>query len=119
MSTFKTEKQKNGQKLLVRLIGELDANTAVKAHQELEGVNTLCDITSLILDCAALSYISSAGIGVLLSLQLLCKEKNVQLSLCHVPPHILNVLEIIGLDKKIHVLHTDVELHHLLENNPL
>lgn len=61
------EKIENGSQLTVVLTGRLDTTTAPK----LEGVlkQSLNGIESLIFDFAALEYLSSAGLRVLLSAQ--------------------------------------------------
>ncbi len=61
------EKNLNGTALAVTLTGRLDTTTAPALEAELK--DAVVGITDLSLDFAALEYISSAGLRVLLSLQ--------------------------------------------------
>ena len=58
-----TKKQDNGT-LTIALEGRMDISTAPDLEQEIEG--GLEGVTELIIDCEKLSYISSAGLRVLL-----------------------------------------------------
>ena len=66
-------KEKNGSSLHIALIGRLDTSTSPDFEKELH--DNLADVTELVLDFAALDYISSAGLRVLLSAQ---KQMNKQ-----------------------------------------
>ena len=82
---------KNGDELLVALDGRLDTVTA----PELEKV--LCEnydgSDALLIDCAALSYISSAGLRVLLAVQ---KKSRGKLKLKNVCELVMEVFEMTG-----------------------
>ena len=57
----------NGEQLTINVKGRLDTTTSV----EFEGFlnDNLASVKDLIIDCAQLSYVSSAGLRVLLSAQ--------------------------------------------------
>lgn len=57
-------KEMNGSVLTVKLSGKLDTLTAPALEEELK---TLPEITSLVFDLKKLSYISSAGLRILLA----------------------------------------------------
>ena len=59
---MKITTEKNGDTLIVRLSGRLDTTTAPELEQFLDG----CGESALTLDFSDLSYISSAGLRVLL-----------------------------------------------------
>lgn len=61
------EKSVNGTELTVVLSGRLDTTTAPQLEAELKA--SLDGVESLILDFAALEYLSSAGLRVLLAAQ--------------------------------------------------
>ena len=86
-------KTKNGTSLLLAVEGRLETTTA----PELEAVlkNELDGVTDLTLDFAALDYISSAGLRVLLSAQ---KRMNAQgtMKVVHVNEIVHEVFEITG-----------------------
>lgn len=93
MNSMKIEQQKNGTALTLLLSGRLDSVTAPELESCLN--ENLDGVQSLVLDFADLSYISSAGLRVLLSAQ---KRMNRQGSLVirHVNPMIADVFEITG-----------------------
>lgn len=61
------EKKLNGTELNVKIIGRLDTTTAPQLEAELNEI--LSGITKLVLDFAALDYLSSAGLRVILKAQ--------------------------------------------------
>ena len=75
------------------LIGRLDTTTAPELEKELKA--SLDGITELSFDLAALEYISSAGLRVLLSAQ---KTMNRQgtMKLTHVNETIMEIFEVTG-----------------------
>ena len=60
------KKTTEGEQLLIALEGRLDTVTAPQLEEE---INDLSGVSSLVFDFADLSYISSAGLRVLLSAQ--------------------------------------------------
>ncbi len=87
------EKNLNAPALTVALIGRLDTTTAPELEKELKA--SLDGITELTFDLAALEYISSAGLRVLLSAQ---KTMNRQgtMKLTHVNETIMEIFEVTG-----------------------
>lgn len=87
------QKTKNGTSLLLAVEGRLETTTA----PELEAVinNELADVTELTFDFAALEYISSAGLRVILSAQ---KKMNAQgtMKVTNVNEIVNEVFEITG-----------------------
>ena len=64
---FNISKETNGSNLTIAISGRLDTTTAPELESELKG--SLDGITTLIMDCKELEYISSAGLRVFLSAQ--------------------------------------------------
>ena len=87
------EKNLNATALTVTLTGRLDTTTAPELEKELKA--SLDGITELTFDLAALEYISSAGLRVLLSAQ---KTMNRQgtMKLTHVNETIMEIFEVTG-----------------------
>lgn len=67
------EKKQDGDKLTVSVEGRLDSNTAPALEAELKA--SLDGVAELVLDFSALSYLSSAGLRVILAGQ---KQMNKQ-----------------------------------------
>lgn len=78
----------------VRLTGRFDAAQVGVAEAVLDHVETTCTI-----DCEALDYISSAGIGVILGTYKRLHEKGETLKMTKVNPQIRQVFKYAGLDK--------------------
>ena len=85
---------KRGTECELRLIGRFDAATADSAHDVLSQL--LDKYENMILNCADLAYISSAGLRVLKSLRMEAMQKNVTLALKGVNKPVTEVLEMTG-----------------------
>lgn len=82
--------ERNEDVLAVTLSGRLDTVTAPDLAENLK---ELSGITDIVMDCADLSYVSSAGLRVLLTAR---KSIPGELVLEHVTPSVLDVLDITG-----------------------
>lgn len=78
----------------VRVSGRLDAAHAAAAREFLDSVKGGC-----VVDMTALEYISSAGLGVLLSTHKRLMSDNSGLELVNVTPHINDIFRYSGFDK--------------------
>ena len=87
------EKTTNGTALNVALTGRLDTTTAPNLEKELK--ESLDGVTALTIDMAALEYISSAGLRVLLSAQKTMTKQGV-MRVTHVNETIMEIFEVTG-----------------------
>ncbi len=87
------EKKGNGPELTVALSGRLDTTTAPELEAELK--ESLDGVTALNIDMAALEYISSAGLRVLLSAQKIM-NKHGGMKVVHVNETIMEIFEVTG-----------------------
>ena len=87
------EKTINGTTTVLNIIGRLDTTTA----PELEATIDACTagVQELVLDCAALEYVSSAGLRVILKAQKLMSAQG-SMKLVHVNETIMEVFDITG-----------------------
>lgn len=83
----------------VALAGRLDAAQAPAAQRFLDGVQG-----TVTLDCAALEYISSAGLGVLLKTQKRLMAAGGKLRLVGVSRHLRDILQYSGFDRIFEVV---------------
>ena len=81
----------NGENLLVTVSGRLDTVTAPQFEEYI--AENLADMRTVTLDCAALEYISSAGLRVLLAMQ---KRLKGGLKLKNVCELVMEVFEMTG-----------------------
>ena len=97
---FIVKVERLNQVAVLRLAGELDANTAVAADDALTKA-VQAAYKHLLIDCQQLRYISSAGVGVLLSSLHACAERNIQIIFYGLQPKIKNVFAVLGLESII------------------
>ena len=90
MNILKTQE---GSSLTVALEGRLDTVTAPQLEGELR--TAVNGISELILDLAALDYISSAGLRVLLSAQKVMNRQG-SMTIRNVKPEIMEIFEVTG-----------------------
>jgi len=79
---------------VIVIAGRLDAAQSPAAQSFLDGVNG-----TVTLDCSALEYISSAGLGVLLKTQKRLLAANGKLRLAGLKPHLRDIFAYSGFDQ--------------------
>lgn len=93
--------ERNGTTLSIALDGKLDMNTSEAAHKEL--LENLGDAANVGLDFAGLTYISSAGIRVLLSLHKELLTRGGELTLRNVNEEVFDILDVSGFADIVNV----------------
>ena len=88
---MKITKTVNGEDYVVALSGRLDTATAPQVEESL--LEDISKMGTLTLDCAELTYVSSAGLRVLLSMQ---KRMKGAMKLQNVCELVMEVLEMTG-----------------------
>ena len=86
-------KNQNDGILTIALEGRLDTTTAPELEQEIK--SSLDGVTELIMDFAKLSYISSAGLRVLLSAHKMIMKKG-GMKVTHANEMVMDVFEVTG-----------------------
>ena len=87
------EKTITGTSATLNIIGRLDTTTAPELEATIDGC--AAGIKELVLDCAALEYVSSAGLRVILKAQKLMNAQG-SMKLTHVNETIMEVFDITG-----------------------
>ena len=89
-----------GDVCVIKIAGEMDAHTspAIKDHIE-KKANT--GIAKFVFDFAELSYISSAGIGVLNATLNIVKAKNGKMSIANANKAVWDTLDVMYFTKKV------------------
>jgi anti-anti-sigma factor len=87
---FEIKRAENGT---ISLHGRLDASQVDSARAVFNQVTESCDV-----DFAELSYISSAGLGLLFSTQKKLVDGGGGLTLINLSPHIREIFQIAGFD---------------------
>lgn len=115
MKKFKANIEKDDHLSIVRLCGELDANTALAADDALQSA-VKKDCKALVIDCSKLEYISSAGLGVVLATMHACNHQNIRLAFYGLQPKISNVFSILGVEKIIKIARSEEEAKGLVKS---
>ncbi|MDO4731225.1 MAG: STAS domain-containing protein [Clostridia bacterium] len=87
------KKTLNNDALTLEIIGRLDTTTAPELETEID--QSLDNVSSLILDCGNLDYMSSAGLRVILKAQKIMNVKG-EMKLINVSDIIMEIFDITG-----------------------
>jgi anti-sigma B factor antagonist len=98
---------------VVALVGEIDASSSIDLDLAIaksvgEG------FTKIVVDCSALEYISSAGLGVFMSYIEEFKEKNIGMVLFGMNEKVANTFEILGLNELLRIVSDKAEAKKML-----
>ncbi len=94
MSELNIEEKKNGKELIVSLSGRIDTITSTH-FSEVINEKTLQGITSLILEMKDVSYVSSAGLRVLILAQQIMDQQGTMV-IKNLSPDIKEVFDDVG-----------------------
>lgn len=85
----------NGDKTIISLSGQLDTLTSIDFEKEItQLINS--PVSDVVINGVGLTYISSAGLRLLLTLQKGMKAKGGTLCLIHIRPEIMDIFNITG-----------------------
>ena len=87
---------------IIAVIGEIDASSSIELDLAIaksvgEGFKRI------LVDCHALEYISSAGLGVFMSYIEEFRDKKIQMVLFGLKEKVINTFEILGLAELLHI----------------
>jgi anti-sigma B factor antagonist len=97
---------------IISVIGEIDASSSIEldlaiARSVGEGFR------KILVDCTALEYISSAGLGVFMSYIEELREKNIPMVIYGMKEKVANTFQILGLADLLHITETRDEAKRL------
>ena len=90
------EKNMQGTIAELKLTGWLDTQSAPLLEEELKSLDE--SVTGLVLDCAGLEYVSSAGLRQIVAAH---KQMNGSLTLRNVSGEIMAIIRLTGIDKRL------------------
>ena len=97
------ERIKEGNKDILRLIGEVDASNSVLLDQSMQEILQQ-GATFLLIDGYQLGYISSAGLGVFMSYLDDFSEQGIRFAIFGLNDQVSEVFKILGLDRLIQIV---------------
>ena len=92
---------RDGDRLMVRLAGELDHCCAQTVRRELDALIADPSVRALILDFTALEFMDSSGIGVVLGRYRQMRERGGQVAVIHMNRHVSRIFHMSGMDRVI------------------
>lgn len=92
---------------VLEMFGELDYANVTELHEALRGL-ALRPGQCLVLDLSGLEFCDSSGITALIAARSNAQVEQADVALAAVPPNMLRVLRIVGLDQ-IFTIHPDIE----------
>lgn len=95
---------RDGERLIVRLAGELDHYCAQSVRRELDRLIADSTIRLLVLDFSRLQFMDSSGIGVILGRYRQLRDRGGQVGVIHMNPHIRRIFRMSGMDRVIRQL---------------
>ncbi len=95
---------RDGDRLIVRLAGELDHYCAQSVRRDLDKLIADPSVRWLILDFTTLQFMDSSGIGVILGRYRQLRDRGGQLGVIRMNPHIQRIFHMSGMDRVIHQL---------------
>ena len=93
---------------LINIVGEVDASSSIELDNAMSEAISSGNKTFLV-DCSALEYISSAGLGVFMSYIEDFKKNDIRIAFFGLNEKVANVFEILGLDQLLTIKITKEE----------
>ncbi|HSR52864.1 MAG TPA: STAS domain-containing protein [Acidobacteriota bacterium] len=100
--SFQVEKSSEGEITVLQVEGYLDAHTAPDFEKALEEA-IQAGQHKIIVDCAKLDYISSAGLGVFMGFVEEVREQAGDIKICGLIPKVRQVFELLGFQQLYHI----------------
>jgi len=104
-TSFTVRRSDSGDLTVLSLSGFLDAHTAPEFEKSIQ-LELEAGHVRLVADCAGLTYISSAGLGVFMSFIEDIRGASGDLKICCLAPKVAQVFEILGFNSIFDILPT-------------
>ncbi len=101
---MRVEKSVQGDVTVLSLIGELDGMTAIEVNTDIQA--DLPERGDLLLDLSRMTYVSSAGLRILLLVYRQARLRRQRLALAEIPPDVHAVLSATGFLGSVQVVDT-------------
>lgn len=92
---------RDGDRVIVRLAGELDHFCAQSVRRELDTLISDLSVRMLILDFTTLQFMDSSGIGVILGRYRQLRDRGGAVGVIHMNRHIARIFHMSGMDRVI------------------
>ena len=95
---------REGDRVIVRLAGELDHYCAQSVRRELDALIADPSVRYLVLDFTRLQFMDSSGIGVILGRYRQLRDRGGAVGVVHMNAHIARIFHMSGMDRVIRQL---------------
>jgi anti-sigma B factor antagonist len=102
-----------GDVYVIYVIGEVDASSSIHLDQSINEATK--KYKKILVDCAQLEYISSAGLGVFMSYINDLEEQQISMVLYGLSDKVKHVFQILGLDQLLKITETEEEAKVLID----
>jgi anti-sigma B factor antagonist len=113
MLELKVVEEVADQHIRLALVGEFDTQGQTQVSAEMTALSTSFHRDTIV-DMSGVTYISSMGIGMLLSINNALKRQGKRLFLLAPQPHVANVLQVTRLDSFLLVVTSEEQLQQAL-----
>ena len=96
--------------VILSITGEIDAGSSVELDQAIQRCSSAAD--KIVVDCAGLDYISSAGLGVFMSYVDEFQTKNIRMIICGLNERVAHTFSLLGLADLLTIVKTRTEALH-------
>ena len=96
------KKLEHGDIDILVVVGEVDASSSIQLDSAINA-EVSGGTKKLLIDCTALDYISSAGLGVFMSYIEEVKIQGASMAICGLNEKVQNVFQILGLDQLLNI----------------
>ena len=97
----------------INVSGEIDASSSIHLDQSIDEATQR--YKKILIDCMALEYISSAGLGVFMSYINELEEKKIKMVIFGLSDKVRHVFQILGLDQLLKITETKEEAKKIVD----
>lgn len=115
---FSLKRSSQGNLSVIHLEGYLDAHTAPQFEQAVQE-EIDAGRYRIVVDCASLTYISSAGLGVFMSFIEEVREQNGDIKICGLTPKVKQVFDILGFPEIFDLCDSYPDAVHRFAESPI
>ena len=89
--------------VIVKINGRIDAHSSKTLTENLEIVYEEYKSHHVIIDMKEVEYISSSGLGIIVSLKRSLELRNKEMKLCGITPAVKKVFKVLGMEKSFDI----------------
>jgi anti-anti-sigma factor len=100
---FRYDHRRSGGTVVVTVAGELDMAVTFRLEPELERLTDPDEVRALVLDMAAIEFMDSSGLGLLLSVHQRLQASGIRFVVADPSPVVRRMLQLTGVDGTLEI----------------